>query len=147
MRPAVGRWRSAQWSILVVSLDRGDTLFALNAAAPLAPASNLKLLTTAAAIQRLGPDFRYQTFLLASGGIGQGELHGDLILYGTGDPGLSGRFHPGGSAVFQAFADSLLAAGIRVVRGDVVGDGSYFSGPLIAQGWNCLLYTSPSPRD
>jgi D-alanyl-D-alanine carboxypeptidase/D-alanyl-D-alanine-endopeptidase (penicillin-binding protein 4) len=129
-------WRSSRWSVLAVSLDRGDTLFAENPDAALAPASNLKLLTTAAAIQRLGPDFRYQTFLLGAGAVRNGQLQGDLILYGTGDPGISSRFHPSATAVFEAFADSLLAAGIYGVDGDVVGDGSYFRGPLLGEGWN-----------
>jgi D-alanyl-D-alanine carboxypeptidase/D-alanyl-D-alanine-endopeptidase (penicillin-binding protein 4) len=136
LHAASGRWRTSRWSVLAVSLDQGDTLFAENATEVLAPASNMKLLTTATAIQRLGASFRYQTFLLASGGVNGSRLEGDLILYGTGDPGLSDRFEPGGRAVFEAFADSLLAAGIYTIAGDVVGDGSYFSGPLLGEGWN-----------
>src|SRR5262245_60345640 len=64
LHAASGRWRTSRWSVLAISLDHGDTLFAENASEALAPASNLKLLTTAAAIQRLGASFRYQTFLL-----------------------------------------------------------------------------------
>jgi D-alanyl-D-alanine carboxypeptidase/D-alanyl-D-alanine-endopeptidase (penicillin-binding protein 4) len=129
-------WRSSRWSVLAVSLDRGDTLFAENPHAALAPASNLKLITTATAIQWLGPAFRYQTYLLGSGPVRNGRLEGDLVLYGTGDPGISSRFQASANAVFEAFADSLLAAGIYGIAGDVVGDGSYFSGPLLADGWN-----------
>jgi serine-type D-Ala-D-Ala carboxypeptidase/endopeptidase (penicillin-binding protein 4) len=136
LRTALGSWRASQWSVMAVSLDRGDTLFSENASGVLAPASNMKLFTTAAAVQKLGPDFRYQTFLLATGPITEGRIQGDLVLYGTGDPGISTRFHPRATAVFEAFADSLLAAGISSVEGDVVGDGSYFTGGLIGEGWN-----------
>jgi len=131
-----GRWRSARWSVLAVSLDHGDTLFAENPGDRLAPASNMKLITTAAALHYLGPDFRYQTFLLTDGSVAGGRLTGDLILYGTGDPGISDRFQSTTTAVFESFADSLLAADIHVVEGDVIGDGSYFTGPLLGEGWN-----------
>jgi D-alanyl-D-alanine carboxypeptidase/D-alanyl-D-alanine-endopeptidase (penicillin-binding protein 4) len=136
LRAATSSWRSSRWSVLAISIDRGDTLFAVGAGEPLAPASNLKLMTTATAVDRLGPGFRYQTFLLASGPVVGGRLQGDLILYGTGDPGLSDRFRPSGRNVLEAFADSLVALGVVTIEGDLVGDGSYFSGPLLGDGWN-----------
>jgi serine-type D-Ala-D-Ala carboxypeptidase/endopeptidase (penicillin-binding protein 4) len=128
------RWPDALWSVMVVSLERGDTLFAHDAHQRLAPASNMKLFTTAAGLYYLGPDYRYNTFLMATGPITDGVLEGDLVVYGTGDPTFSARF---GSAlsVWQAFADTLQALGIREIRGDVVGDGSYFEGPGAAEGW------------
>lgn len=136
LRSAASNWRRSHWSVLAVSIDRGDTLFAMTPSDALAPASNLKLLTTSTALQRLGPDFRYQTFLMAAGPVVGGRLQGDLILYGTGDPGLSDRFHPTGLSVLEAFADSLAALGVVTVEGDLVGDGSYFSGPLLGEGWS-----------
>jgi serine-type D-Ala-D-Ala carboxypeptidase/endopeptidase (penicillin-binding protein 4) len=127
-------WTGDRWSVMVVSLDRGDTLFAHGAHEPLTPASNIKLFTTAAALYYLGPDYRYNTFLMATGPIQDGVLDGDLVVYGTGDPTFSARF---GSAlaVWQAFADTLQALGVREIRGDVVGDGSYFAGPGAGEGW------------
>jgi serine-type D-Ala-D-Ala carboxypeptidase/endopeptidase (penicillin-binding protein 4) len=127
-------WTDDRWSVMVVSLDRGDTLFAQNAHEPLAPASNMKLFTTAAALYYLGPDFRWNTFLMATGPVQDGVLHGDLVVYGTGDPTFSGRF---GSAlaVWHAFADTLESLGVREVRGDVVGDASYFGGSGAGEGW------------
>jgi serine-type D-Ala-D-Ala carboxypeptidase/endopeptidase (penicillin-binding protein 4) len=127
-------WRGNRWSVMVVSLDRGDTLFAYGAHEPLAPASNMKLFTTAAALYYLGPHYRYNTFLMATGPIRDGVLEGDLVVYGTGDPTFSARF---GSplAVWNAFADSLQAIGVREIRGDLVGDASYFEGPGAGEGW------------
>lgn len=125
---------NARWSVLVVSLDKGDTLYAHNADLHLAPASGLKLFTTAAALYYLGPDFRYSTFLLADGDIRDGVLNGDLVVYGTGDPTFTARFGRR-DAVWHAFADTLAALGIREVRGNLIGDASYFAGPGTGTGW------------
>jgi serine-type D-Ala-D-Ala carboxypeptidase/endopeptidase (penicillin-binding protein 4) len=127
--------RGDRWSVLVVSLDRGDTLFAHGAHDALAPASNMKLFTSAAGLYYLGPDYRFSTYLVAHGTLGNGVLDGDLILYGTGDPTISGRF---GDRMrpLRAFADSLESLGIREVRGAVVGDASYFTGSGAGHGWN-----------
>ncbi|HKJ01638.1 MAG TPA: D-alanyl-D-alanine carboxypeptidase/D-alanyl-D-alanine-endopeptidase [Longimicrobiales bacterium] len=130
------RWRTAHWSVLVVSLDQGDTLFALDPDSSRAPASNMKLLTSAAALQALGPDFRYRTYLVTQGRIDDGVLDGDLVLYGTGDPGLSDRFYHSKTTVFETLADTLLASGITTVRGDLVGDRSFFPEPLRPEGWD-----------
>ncbi|HEX8430142.1 MAG TPA: D-alanyl-D-alanine carboxypeptidase/D-alanyl-D-alanine-endopeptidase [Longimicrobium sp.] len=126
---------AARGAILVVSLDRGDTLFAWNADAPLAPASNLKLFSTAAALHYLGADFRWSTYLLATGETAGGVLNGDLVLFGTGDPTLgSGRF-PGTAGALRAMADSLRRIGVREIAGSVVADGSFFDPRLRGEGW------------
>ncbi|HEX8362099.1 MAG TPA: D-alanyl-D-alanine carboxypeptidase/D-alanyl-D-alanine-endopeptidase [Longimicrobium sp.] len=125
----------ARHGVLVVSLDRGDTLFSWNADARLTPASNLKLFSTAAALHYLGGDFRWSTYLLADGEVSGGVLQGDLVLFGTGDPTLgSGRF-PGTSRALDALADSLRARGVRQVAGSLVADGSFFDPRLRAEGW------------
>lgn len=122
-------WRGDEWSVTIVSLDRGDTLFARNPDLPLAPASNMKLFTTTSALYYLGPDYRYSTYMLADGDTKNGVLQGNLVVYGTGDPMLSFRFNHTTTATMRAFADSIAAQGIRQITGDVVGDGSYFTGP------------------
>jgi D-alanyl-D-alanine carboxypeptidase/D-alanyl-D-alanine-endopeptidase (penicillin-binding protein 4) len=125
----------ARHGALVVSLDRGDTLFSWNADARLTPASNIKLFSTAAALHYLGADFRWSTYLLADGEVSGGVLQGDLVLFGTGDPTVgSGRF-PGTARALDALADSLRARGIRQVAGRLVADGSFFDPPLRAEGW------------
>lgn len=129
-------WSSARWSILAYSADGRDTLFARDPDLPLAPASNVKVLTTAAALHHLGPDYRYLTFLAADGPVRDGVLHGDLILYGTGDPTLSDRLLPSRTAALEGLVRTLRERGIHRVTGDVVGDGSLFPGPLLAEGWD-----------
>ena len=131
-----GSLRSAEWSVLIVSLDGRDTLFARDENRFLAPASNMKIATTAAALHFLGPGFRYQTFVFADGPVENGTLRGDLILYGTGDPGISERFYRSRTDVFEAFAEQIAEAGITRVEGAVVGDATYFSGPELGPEWD-----------
>lgn len=124
-------YRFATWGALVVSLTNGDTLFSWHADRRLLPASNAKLFTTAAALHYLGNGFRFVTVLFADGRVNNGVLFGDLVLYGTGDPtfGLD-------TASLAPFADSVVAAGIRRVRGDVVGDASFLGAELTGPGWS-----------
>lgn len=134
-------WDQDRWSVLVVSLAAGDTLFAHRAEASVLPASNLKLFTTAAALYTLGPDHRYSTYLTGTGPVRAGVLEGDLYVYGTGDPTISDRFFDSKTTVWEALADSLAAAGVQRIAGDVVGDASYFEGPGFGQGWQQAYVT------
>lgn len=129
------RWRRARLGILAVDGESGDTLYALDAGATMVPASNLKILTTAAALHLLGPDYRWMTWVTTEAPITEGVIQGDLLLYGTGDPMLD----PGTARTPGAFDDlaaELVARGIRRVEGRVVGDGSYFSGPERLDQWD-----------
>ncbi len=141
LRPEVQRliqatnWRGSDWGVLAVSLERGDTLVSMESDRPLAPASNQKLFTSAAALERLGPDFRFPTYLLTDGTIEQGVLEGDLILYGTGDPAISDRLLGSASEPFREFAQALTRKGVHTVSGDVIGDGTFFNGPTRHPSW------------
>ncbi len=129
------RWRRARLGILAVDGESGDTLYALEAGTTMAPASNLKILTTAAALHLLGPDYRWMTWVTTEAPITEGVVQGDLLLYGTGDPSLD----PGTArapGAFDELAAELVARGVRRVEGRVVGDGSYFSGPLRRDEWD-----------
>jgi len=128
--------RSEQWSVVVVSVEQGDTIFALNADAPMAPASNMKLFTSAAALHLLGPDFRFPTYLLADGPVVDGVLEGNLVVYGTGDPTLGGRAPARPTGAYEVFLRALHEAGIQRVRGEVIGDGSYYAGNPRRPSWN-----------
>jgi len=92
------------------------------------PASNLKLLTTAAAMDVLGPQYRFSTQLL-SNGAQQGErLNGNLYLRGLGDP--TTQF-----ADYQALAAQLASQGVRQVQGDLVFDDSWFDAQRLGVDW------------
>jgi serine-type D-Ala-D-Ala carboxypeptidase/endopeptidase (penicillin-binding protein 4) len=127
---------AAQWGVEVISLDRGDILFAHNPNRLYMPASNNKILTTASALMRLGPDFRYQTRISADGTIADGILKGNLIVTGAGDPTLAARFHESDPfRVFKEWAAKLKEKGVRRIEGALVGDGRAFPRPFIGQGW------------
>jgi D-alanyl-D-alanine carboxypeptidase/D-alanyl-D-alanine-endopeptidase (penicillin-binding protein 4) len=128
--------RRGRWAVLAVSMDQHDTILAMNPDQIMVPASNMKLLSTAAALHYLGPDFRYRTFLLADGPQSGGVLEGDLVLYGTGDPSFSERFYPTETAAMDSLADRLTGMGIHEIQGNLVVDGSYFQGPELHPEWN-----------
>ena len=129
-------WDDATWGVLVRSLDTNETLFEINPDAPLAPASNVKLLTSAAALHILGPEYRFLTYVLTDGVVEDGVVHGDLVLYGTGDPGISDRFYRRRDEVLHRLIDQLEAAGIHTITGDLVADASFLPGPLRNEGWD-----------
>lgn len=129
------RWGRSRFAVLAVDGETGDTVYARNAHEALAPASNLKVLTTAAALHHLGPDFRWMTWVTTEAPVVQGVVQGDLLVYGTGDPALGpgSRSEPG---AFDELAAQLAARGIRRVEGRVVGDASYFEGPDRVDRWD-----------
>ena len=129
-------WKDARWGVLIVSLDQSDTLFSKSPDSALSPASNVKLLTTAAALRILGPDFRFQTYLLSDSDIANDVLQGDLVLYGTGDPGISDLLFQEREYVLELLADQLEDSGIKTVRGDLVADASHLPGPLRPYSWD-----------
>jgi len=131
-QPALSR---GYWGVLVKSLASGDTIYSRDAAKLLMPASNMKIVTVAAAAARLGWDYTYDTSLFRAGAVDGGALLGDLVVVGTGDPSLS---LADGSAerAFGVWARQLQGAGIRTVRGRVIGDDRRFTDDGLGFGWS-----------
>ncbi len=123
------------WGILVRPAGSGAPVFARNADKLFTPASNMKLFTTAVALIKLGPGFRYATHVYARGPVQNGVLNGDLIVRGSGDPTISGKFHDRPTAVFEEWADQLKRKGIRAIQGDVIGDDTLFDRRDMGRGW------------
>jgi D-alanyl-D-alanine carboxypeptidase/D-alanyl-D-alanine-endopeptidase (penicillin-binding protein 4) len=121
--------------ILAVDARSGRTVLERNAARRFIPASNQKLLTVAAALHHLGPDFRWETALWSDAPVVDGSLQGDLVLVGTGDPTLSERWWPSARSALDALADSLRAAGVRRVDGDLVVDVSAWERSGVPGPW------------
>src|SRR3989449_4344374 len=117
----------ATWGIYVVD-DRGRVLYQRNADRLSVPASNTKLVVTAAAAVLLPADYRVTTSLYVNGRVDAGVLYGDLLLYGRGDPTWSERCYvvdtlaPGACdsafTAIDAIADSVRARGLRRITGD-----------------------------
>lgn len=130
-----GHTRSGEWGAIIVSLTRGDTLFSQNADAMMQPASTMKMYTSSVALDQFGPDFTFRTPVLRDAAIGpDGSLNGSLYLRGVGDPSLSSRFWHDEQPM-EALAREIAAAGVKHVRGDIVGDASAFDDKLVPDGW------------
>lgn len=154
-------------SVLVRSVTTGETLYERDAGEARAPASTMKLATTAAALELLGPDFQHETGAYAAGSLSaDGTLHGNLVVRGSGDPSISRRFQiDDAKPLLSDWADELKKR-VRVIEGDLVADDRAFErlgfhpdwNPAEAQEWyaaevsalnlndNCVdIETSPDP--
>ena len=133
------------WGVVVMDTT-GKVLYQRNGMRLFIPASNTKLVASAVATARLGPEFTVATSVYADGVVDSGVVHGDLVLYGRGDPTMSRRCFdadttlPGACEAdpmrrMRELAAALRQAGVRRVAGAVVGDGSYFEPALIHDTW------------
>lgn len=122
------------WGVDVRSLDTGESLYRLNADKLMMPASNMKIVTLAAAASVLGWDYRFTTTLETSAPIVNGVLQGDLIVRSNGDPTINTRSDRS-AAVLDGWARALHAAGISSIDGRIVGDDQAFDDEGIGAGW------------
>ncbi len=107
-------------SVFVQAVDEERPLLAFNESVLRSPASIIKLLTSYAALDLLGPAYRWQTEVWTTGELRNGRLHGDLVLRGGGDPGLS-------TERFWTLLREIRARGIREIAGDLVVDDTLFA--------------------
>lgn len=122
--------------------DEGRRVLDLNSDMAMLPASTMKLLVAAVALDAFGPDHRIKTDVTATTPVDSfGYLAGDLVLEGGGDPVLATadyRTHVYPSrphTSLEELADAVAATGLRWVAGDVVGDGAAWGGEPLAPGW------------
>lgn len=109
-------------SILVEEIDSGQIILAWNENVPRNPASVEKLVTTLAALDILGPTFRWNTDIYFLGDLKNGELDGDILIRGTGDPFLV-------TEQFWEMLRSVRQSGVERINGDLLIDDSYFDVP------------------
>lgn len=135
--------------IHVTDLKTAKTLYARNEDRFFLPASNMKLFTTALALLKLGPDYRFETYLLMD------EANRDLVLVGTGDPSLSGRAYPYNPiapagpplGAIEDLADQAIANGLSRVQGDIIGDDRLYPWVPYPPNWtqDDVLHESGAP--
>lgn len=120
--------RKQNFGIKIHSLERNKTLYSVNSNRLFAPASNVKLLTTAMALKRLRPEYRFKTGLYATTPVGGETLRGDIFIKGFGDPNLV-------SEQMWLLVKELKNIPLRKVHGDIIADASFFDNNLRVKTW------------
>ncbi len=122
-------FEGATVGVEAVSCASGDVIYSKNPGALLNPASNLKVLTSAVALDLLGPAYVFRTSVLHDGKFEEGVVHGNLYIRGEGDPQL----------VYEGLwklVKNLQARGLRRIEGDVVADDTYFDTVRLIPDWD-----------
>ncbi len=121
----------------VVKTSTGEKVFEVNAQTGLAPASCQKTITSAAAMELLGPAYRYQTVLGYNGTISNGTLKGNLCVTGSGDPTLgSWRYESTReNKVMDEMLDAVKQSGITKIDGSLIGYDGKWEKSSIPGGW------------
>lgn len=123
------QFANARWGVFAASLKDGRVVCSRDGRKLFNPASIQKTLTAIVALDKLGADFRWKTSVLADGQIdANGNLNGDLTLYGQGAPDFD-------SAAMDNLISQLQAKGLKKVSGKIIGDESFFRGDTIGDGW------------
>ena len=122
--------------VLVNDVDKDSILLSHNAYQNMITASTMKLITTAAGFKALGPNYQFKTELTYSDSIVDGNLRGDLIIKGFGDPTLGSKyFYDDQKAFIKTWVEEIKKAGIKSISGNVIADGSYFGNVTAPYGW------------
>ena len=138
-------FKNAFWGVTVIDLESGQTLYERNAGKSFVPASNMKLYSTSAALDLLGPSYVYQTRVYIDGPVDDGVLYGNLIVRGAADPTIGGHYDAltgeweaevDAVHVFREWADSLRSAGVTRIEGDIIGDDDVVDDVPLGPGWS-----------
>ena len=135
---AIGKseFATARWGVYFMRLRDESLIYARDAQRPFTPASNMKVYTTAVALDSLGADYRWRTSVYASAEPdARGTITGDLILYGRGAPDLSSEAKREVPDHLARLAEELYKRGVRRIEGSLIGDESYFRGEPLGDGW------------
>ncbi|HKI89384.1 MAG TPA: D-alanyl-D-alanine carboxypeptidase/D-alanyl-D-alanine-endopeptidase [Draconibacterium sp.] len=131
-------YQNVGFGIHIRNLSTGETIYNINGNKRMIPASTLKIITSGAALEILGPEYRFTTLVGFSGKIKNNTLTGDLVVVGGGDPALGSEyfmdnyFNPD---FLDVWAQKLKAAGISKVEGNLVLDGSLYDSEKIPPTW------------
>ena len=123
------RFEGSMVGVSVRDAETGESLYEHENDQRMNPASNMKLFTSAAAMDALGPDYRFTTDLLATAAVKGGAVRSDLYLRGGGDPVMLAED-------YRDLASQLRQAGVREIKGDLVADDSYFDDVPLGTSWS-----------
>ena len=134
--------KNAQWSVTANYVESGKTIISHNSHFSLSPASGLKLFTSAAALEILGEDHRFETKLYYEGKISDsGVLDGNIYIYGGGDPSLGSSQVEGAlelDDLMESWKRALLEKGIRKIDGKIIADDFYYDRIPIPDNWQWI---------
>lgn len=141
--PAPVKWllqapymRGASFSLVVKDVQEGKTVYSYDTDRLQSPASVLKTVATATALEILGEDYRYPTTLEYDGILENGTLEGNLYIKGSGDPSLgSSHFALGQNKFLSTWIAALQKAGIKHITGSVISDESIFDTEGVSIKW------------
>lgn len=141
--PAPVKWllqapymRGASFSLVVKDVQEGRTVYSYDTDRLQSPASVLKTVATATALEILGEDYRYPTTLEYDGILENGTLEGNLYIKGSGDPSLgSSHFAPGQNKFLSTWIAALQKAGFKHITGSVISDESIFDTEGVSIKW------------
>lgn len=125
----------ASIGLAVSSLNSGEMLFRSEPQLSMAPASVLKTVTTATALEIFGPEYRFTTRLSHSGIIRNDTLFGDLQVIGGGDPTLGSKYFPETQSFLKEWTKTIQSLKIRHIRGNLVFDAGIYEQQIIPNTW------------
>ncbi|MCX7995410.1 MAG: D-alanyl-D-alanine carboxypeptidase/D-alanyl-D-alanine-endopeptidase [candidate division WOR-3 bacterium] len=120
--------KNAHYGICILDLENDSIVYDYNGEKVFIPASNMKIITTAAALYFLGKNFQYRTLLYLRGKIHGKKLHGDIILQGGGDPYFSIKD-------MERFVDKIRKLDIDEITGGILIIDDYFTSERLPVGW------------
>jgi serine-type D-Ala-D-Ala carboxypeptidase/endopeptidase (penicillin-binding protein 4) len=131
-------FRNASISFYVLDMESNEVIADLDGARSMVPASTMKLVTTATALEELGSYYKFKTYLEYDGTIDSASktLNGNIYIKGGGDPSLGSRFFSKKSNLFQQeWFDAIRELGIDSITGAVIGDATWFKDDMIPTTW------------
>lgn len=122
-------------AVMITDLSDNKVIGSHNISTPLIPASIMKSVTTAALLNKVGPNYRYHTGIFIDGPLDMGILRGNLVIVGACDPSVNSMSEPYGQNIIEEITDALCLAGINKIEGKIIIDESEFAGNPRPDSW------------
>ena len=126
----------ASISLMIKDIDSDSIIYSYDADREVIPASVMKIVTTATALEILGENFRYETVIMYDGSINGDVLNGNIYIKGSGDPTLGSQYNmPHSGKTIHNWIKAIKDAGINTINGAVIADESIFDDEGISMKW------------
>lgn len=126
---------SGSLALLVIDLSSEKTLASYNETHPLVPASVMKCVTIASLLEKCGPDYRYHTDVWLTAPVRSGNVAGNLVVQGSGDPSLGASCEPRSEDIVAEVVAALQEKKVKSIEGRIVLDSSIFPAPAVPPSW------------